>query len=148
MDFISILREELPRFKKILDLGSKKGEHLQQLHEYYEVIASENQKNKTRYLKDNFIDIRVIVLDNIILDTHKRFDCIFSKNSLEMLTLDNLDISLDNQKKILNKNGLIFHIFDINKINKNKIINLISEKFEILNTDTINNDFFVCAKLN
>ena len=79
-DFIEVLRGELPRFKKVLELGSKDGKDLLLLHEYYEVVASEDTKLKTRALKDEFIDIRVILLEPISMDTHKKFDCIFSRN--------------------------------------------------------------------
>lgn len=146
-DIISILREYLPRFQKVLELGSKKGEDLNIFHEYYEIIASEDEKVKTRYLKDNFIDIRVIVLDIISMDTHKKVDCVYSRNSLDSLSLVQINESLENQKNVLNENGLIFHIFDENKVDKNEILTLVNANYEILKTDKADGNFYILAKL-
>lgn len=146
IDFIKILRAKLPRFSKVLELESKKGEDLKKLHEYFEVVASERSKTKTRYLKDEFIDIRVIMLDNLLLDTHKRFDCIFSRNSLESLSLLQFSKSLQNQKNILNKDGLILHIMNSSQIQKNEILTLVNEDFEILETNEIKDSFYFLAK--
>ena len=148
LDFIPILRQHLPRFKKVLELGSKNGDCLKLIHEYYDVTASETQKVKTRYLKDEFIDIRVILLDPITVDTHKRVECVFSKNCLDELSLVEINESLKNQLTVLTKDGLIFHIFDESKIDKNEILTLVNENYEILQTDVINKEFFVLAKKN
>lgn len=146
-DIISILKDELPRFKKVLELGSKKGEDLKTLDGYYEVIASESDKSKTRYLKDEFIDIRVILLDIITVDTHKKVDCIYSKNSFDSFDLLQINESLKNQKKILNENGLIFHIFDLEKNDKNEILTLINSDYEIIKSESSKKQFYVLAKL-
>lgn len=148
MDIISSLRKYLPRFKKVLELGSEKGDDLKLLHEFYEVVASEVNKEKVRYLKDEFIDIRVIVLDAVTLDTHKRFDAIFSRNILDNLSLLDINNSLKNQKNILNKNALIFHIVDSSKHDKNEILTLVNENFEVLEEGVFDNSFFFIAKLS
>lgn len=148
MDFITILRNELPRFKNVLELSSQKGENLQALHEYYEVVASEDEKIKTRYLKDEFIDIRVILLNPLTIDTHKKFDCIFSKNLFDTYSLVEINESLENQKKVLNPDGLIFHIFNIDKIDKNEILTLVNINYELLECDNIDtNNFYMLAKI-
>ena len=139
-DFIEVLRDELPRFKKVLELGSKDGKDLKLLHEYYEVVASEDTKLKTRALKDEFIDIRVILLEPISMDTHKKFDCIFSRNLYDDLDENKIEVSFENQKKVLNENGIIFHIFDENKRDLSKYI---SNDFELLKSE---NNYFI-AKL-
>lgn len=147
-DFISKLREHLPRFKSVLELGSKKGNDLKLLNEYYEVVASEDEKVKTRYLKDEFIDIRVILLDPITVDTHKRFDCIFSRNLFDKNSLYEISQTLENQKKILNKDGLIFHIFDLDKVDKNEVLTLINANYELIEYENIdNNSFYILGKL-
>ena len=139
-DFIEVLRGELPRFKKVLELGSKDGKDLKLLHEYYEVVASEDTKLKTRALKDEFIDIRVILLEPISMDTHKKFDCIFSRNLYDDLDETKIEVSFENQKKVLEKDGIIFHIFDENKRDLSKYI---SSDFELLKSE---NNYFI-AKL-
>lgn len=147
-DFISKLREYLPRFKKVLELGSKKGNDLKLLNEYYEVVASENDKVKTRYLKDEFIDIRVILLDALTVDTHKRFDCIYSRNMFDENSLYEISQSLENQKKILNSDGLIFHIFDMNKVDKNEVLTLINVNYELIECNDIDKDnFYILGKV-
>lgn len=146
-DIISILEGKLPKFKTVLEVGSKKGENLETLNGYYEVVASEDEKVKTRYLKDTFIDIRVILIDKIELDTHKKVDCVYSQNSLDDCTLDEIEVSLLNQKKILNEEGLIFHIFDESKISKEEIENLISSNYKIIESKTQNGSFYILARL-
>ena len=146
-DIIAVLKEHLPRFQKVLELGSKKGEDLKLLHEYYEVVASENEKVKTRFLKDEFIDIRVILLDIISMDTHKKADCIYSRNSLDEFSLYKISQSLENQKKVLNENGLIFHIFDSSKVDKNEVLTLVNSNYELIETKEEDNNFYVLAKL-
>ena len=147
MDIISTLRKYLPRFKKVLELGSKKGNDLKLLHEYYEVVASEDEKIKTRFLKDEFIDIRVILIDKITVDTHKKFDAIFSRNTLDNLSLLQINESLKNQKNILNKEGLIFHILDDSKVEKNEVMVLVHENYELLEEGTFDNNFYFLARI-
>ena len=143
MDFISILREHLPRFKKVLELGSNKGDDLKLLDEYYEVIASEDEKIKTRYLKDAFIDIRVILVDKIELDLQKKFDCIFSNEKLDKYSLKEIEQSFENQKRLLNKNGIIFHIFDSSKIENQKVIDLVKKDYVLLKNEIIEGKFYI-----
>lgn len=145
-DIISVLKDELPRFKKVLELGSKKGEDLKILDGYYEVIASESDKTKTRYLKDEFIDIRVILLDIITMDSHKKVDCVYSRNSFDSYDLSQINESLKNQKNVLNKDGLIFHIFNLEKFDKNEVLTLINSEYEIIKSDSNENEFYVLAK--
>lgn len=147
-DIISILREELPRFKKVLELGSQKGDDLKLLNEYFEVVASEDTKVKTRYLKDEFIDIRVILLDAISMDTHKKFDCIYSKNIFDNNSLYEISQSFENQKKVLNKEGLIFHIFDSSKVDKNEILTLLNSNYKLIKCENIDEGFYTLAKLS
>lgn len=145
-DFIEKLREELPRFQSVLELGSKKGENLELLNGYYEVVASEDEKVKTRYLKDEFIDIRVILIDKIKVDTHKRFDCIFSNKTFDDCTLEEIKESFINQKNILNNDGIIFHIFDNNKKNKKEVISCLGQDYRLLQSEEVENLFYVLAK--
>ena len=149
-DFINKLREYLPKFQNVLELGSKKGDDLKLLDEYYEVVASEDEKVKTRYLKDEFIDIRVILVDKIKLDTHKKFDCIFSNQIFDKSSIEDIKNSFFNQKNILNKNGLIFHIFnkeDISDANIDELKKILNENYEILESKIENDVFYILAKV-
>lgn len=148
MDIITAFRKYLPRFKKVLELGSKKGDDLKLLHSYYEVVASEDEKVKTRFLKDEFIDIRVILIDKVTVDTHKRFDAVFSRNVLDTINLIQINESLKKQKNILNKEGMIFHILDSSKVDKNEVMVLVNENYEVLEEGEFDNNFFFIAKLS
>ncbi|WP_072681233.1 hypothetical protein [Arcobacter sp. LA11] len=146
IDFISILKEHLPKFQKVLELGSNKGDDLKLLDEYYEVIASEDEKVKTRYLKDTFIDIRVILVDKIELDLQKKFDCIFSNEKLDKYSLAEIELSFENQKKLLNKDGIIFHIFDSSNIDREEVLKTIKENYILLKNKEIDNKFYILAR--
>lgn len=148
MDIITTFRKYLPRFKKVLELGSKKGDDLKLLHSYYEVVASEDEKVKTRFLKDEFIDIRVILIDKVTVDTHKRFDAVFSRNVLDTINLIQINESLKKQKNILNKEGMVFHILDSSKVDKNEVMVLVNENYEVLEEGEFDNNFFFIAKLS
>lgn len=147
MNIIEILQKYLQKYKKVLEIGSKKGEDLELLNAYYEIVASEDEKRKTRYLKDNYLDIRVILLDPILIDTHKRFDCIYSRNLLDEFSLEQIIKSFDNQKNILEKDGLIFHIFNEKKVPKDDIEKIVSTKFKIVEINSFDSNFYIIAKL-
>ncbi len=147
MDIIEILQQYLEKYKKVLELGSKKGDELELLDGYYEVVASENEKTKTRYLKDKYLDIRVILLDPILMDTHKRFNCIYSKNLLDDFSIEQILSSFENQKNVLEDEGLIFHIFDERKVSKDEIEKSISKSFKILETKSEDKSFYIIGKL-
>lgn len=146
IDFISILLVNLPKYKKILELGSKKGDNLKLLDEYYEVVASEDEKVKTRFLKDEFIDLRVIRVDKITVDTHKKFDCIFSNECFDNCSIEDIEKSFHNQTKVLNEDGIIFHIFDSSKFKHDEVIKLVKENYELIDHKNINDKFYIIAK--
>lgn len=147
MDIIEILQQHLEKYKKVLELGSKKGEELEILDGYYEVVASEDEKVKTRYLKDKYLDIRVILLDPILVDTHKKFNCIFSKNLLDNFSIEQISSSFENQKNALEEEGLIFHIFDEEKVCKDDIEKAVSKSFKILESKSESKNFYIIGKL-
>ncbi len=146
-NIIEILKRHLPRFCDVLELSSKKGEDLALLHEYYEVVASERDKIKTRFLKDKFIDIRVILLDFKILDTHKRFDCIYSRNIFNDFSYDELKYIFSKQKELLenSKYKLVFHIFSKQKEEDIRDI-LSSLNYEILESNSVDDTSYALAK--
>ena len=146
-DIIKILENHLIKFKKVLELGSKQGEDLEILDGYYEVVASEDEKTKTRYLKDEYIDIRVILIDKIELDTHKKFECVYSRNLLDELTLEQIETSLENQKNVLEGESLILHIFREEKVSKEDLENIVSKNYEILDSKLEDGNFYILARL-
>ena len=146
-DIIKILEGNLPKYKKVLELASKKGEDLEVLDGYYEVVASEDEKVKTRYLKDKYLDIRVILLEPISMDTHKKFECVYSNNLLSDLSIEQIEISLENQKNVLEGESLIFHIFDETKVSQEQIEKIVLENYKILESESKENQFYILATL-
>lgn len=145
-DIIKILEGNLPKYKNILELGSKKGEDLEVLDGYYEVVASENEKIKTRFLKDKYLDIRVILVDIVEMDTHKKFECVYSKNLLDELSLEQIEKSFENQKKVLENESLVLHIFRENKVSFKNIEEIVSKNYDILESKCESGSFFILAK--
>lgn len=146
-NIIKVLKNHLPKYKHILELGSKQGEDLEILNGYYEVIASEDEKVKTRYLKDKYLDIRVILIEVVSMDTHKRFECIYSRNLLDELSLEQISISLENQKNVLEGESLIFHIFREEKVSKEEIKKIVTQNYEIIDSSSKEGNFYILAKL-
>lgn len=146
-NIIKVLKTHLPKYKHILELGSKQGKDLELLNGYYEVVASEDEKLKTRYLKDKFLDIRVILLQIVSLDTHKKFECVYSRNVLDELSLDEIKLSLENQKKVLEGESLVFHIFREKKVSKEDIEKILTQNYKIIDSSSKDGSFYILAKL-
>ncbi len=96
---------------KVLELGSAAGHDLKILDEYVEVVGSDNAEPFIRHLKDTFYDLRILRLDAVTMDTHKKFDGIYSNKVLHHLEKADLKTSLENQAKVLNSKGVMVHGF-------------------------------------
>ncbi len=81
------------------------------------------------------------------MDTHKRFNCIYSKNLLDDFSIEQILSSFENQKNVLEDEGLIFHIFDERKVSKDEIEKSISKSFKILETKSEDKSFYIIGKL-
>ena len=148
IDIIKVLDGKLAKYKNILEISSQEGKDLEILDGFYEVVASEDEKIKTRFLKDKYIDIRVILLEAVAVDTHKKFECIFSRNVLDKLPLEDIKTSLENQKKVLEGGSLIFHIFDKDRVSPDEIENIVSENYKILESKIEDESFYILAKVS
>ncbi len=96
---------------KVLELGSGAGHDLKKLDENFEVVGSDNAEPFIRHLKDTFYDLRILRLNAISMDTHKKFDAIYSNKVLHHLQKDDLKQSLQNQSNVLTSKGLMLHGF-------------------------------------
>ena len=96
---------------KVLELGSGAGHDLKILDEYFEVVGSDNAEAFVKHLKDTFYALRILRLNAITMDTHKKFDAIYSNKVLHHLEKKDLKISFENQSKVLNKGGTMVHGF-------------------------------------
>jgi len=81
------------------------------------------------------------------MDTHKKFDCIFSRNVFDNNSLFEISQSLENQKKVLNENALVFHIFNSNKVDKNEILTLLNENYKLLACEEVGDEFYTLGKI-
>ena len=53
----------------------------------------------------------IIKLDAVIIETERKFDCVYSNKVLHHLTREELRRSLFNQRKVLNPKALLLHTF-------------------------------------
>ena len=104
---ISEVEKTLTPNSSLLELGMGIGIDLVSLSKKYRVVGSDY----SQLFVDDFklkTDLEVIVLDAIKMDIERKFDCIYSNKVLQHLSKEDFIISLNNQYKHLNENGIIF----------------------------------------
>jgi cyclopropane fatty-acyl-phospholipid synthase-like methyltransferase len=95
----------------VLEIGIGPGTDLHILNEVYTATGSDNsQAFLDRYAKLN-PNSDLLKINAIYMDTERRFNGIFSNKVLHHLTRKGLKKSIANQKKILEKDGIILHTF-------------------------------------
>ncbi len=97
----------LPKNSSLLELGMGPGLDLISLSNSYNVLGSDSSK----LFVEDFCkkrDIKAIVLDAVSVEVEGKFDCIFSNKVLQHLSVEDFVISLENQYKHLNRNGIVF----------------------------------------
>jgi len=110
-DLIRVLRKYLPEGSTLLELGMGPGKDLDILKESFVVTGSDNSSVFVDLYQKKNPAVDVMVLDAITIDTEKKFDCIYSNKVLVHLERNELIQSLQRQKEVLKKNGLLFHSF-------------------------------------
>ena len=110
-EFIPVLRKYLENGSKVLELGMGPGKDLELLSENFQVTGSDNsQVFINKYRKDH-PDADLVLLDAVMMDIDRKFDCIYSNKVLHHLTKEQLEKSIANQAKVLNRGGILFHTF-------------------------------------
>ena len=110
-ELIKILQEYLPENSTILELGIGPGKDLEILKKIYTVTGSDKSQVFLDKYKEKYQDSDLLLLDAVIIQTSRKFDCIYSNKVLHHLTKEDLKKSLQRQKDVLNSRGIAFHSF-------------------------------------
>lgn len=105
---IDCVKQYLPQGASILELGMGIGLDFQVLNQSYQVLGTDYSPLFIEDYKKNYPDANIRVMDARLIDIDQSFDCVFSNKVLQHLTKKELLLSLKQQKKILNGNGIIF----------------------------------------
>ncbi|MGB7339428.1 MAG: methyltransferase domain-containing protein [Phototrophicaceae bacterium] len=108
---INILEKYLVKGSSVLELGMGAGKDLQLLSKAFEVTGSDASRVFLEHFKASNPDADVLQLDAVTLDTDRQFDAIYSNKVLYHLTQEQLAISLKQQIKVLNPQGIALHSF-------------------------------------
>ena len=110
---IEHLRDYLPKGSTVLELGMGPGKDLDILKKYYQVTGSDFSKHFLEIYKENHkrTELDLLLLDARKLNIDRKFDCIYTNKVLYHLTEEELIKSLNQQKNLLNEEGLLLHSF-------------------------------------
>lgn len=145
--------EILPEKSSLLLLGIGSGKDFEFLSKYFAVTASDFSRLLLTMFQQKHAEADLLNLDPIELETDRRFDSIFSNKVLNQMEEEDLVLSLNNQVKILNENGIAIHSFwGGNKqedhhgltwiyYTEEKIKNLIPPQFEVIEINTYKQSF-------
>jgi len=148
-ELIKILRRYLPK-GNLLELGSGSGNDIFFLQDYYNLTASDFSPFFIEYIKLNYPNVKVELIDAKSCESNNKYDGIFSNKVLQHLTKDELIKSLSCQMEILNEGGIICHSFwagdgyeftgDIihQYYTKDELDDIISENYRVLYLDYYN----------
>ena len=110
-DLIKILTGHLPPSATVLELGMGPGKDFELLSEHYQVTGSDYSAAFIERYRQKDAAADLLQLDAVTLDTDRTFDCIYSNKVLHHLSRDELRQSFQNQARVLNDEGLLFHSF-------------------------------------
>ncbi len=145
-EFKTRIMNNITIHKSMLEIGMGPGNDFLWLKSIFEMTGSDYSEEFIKRAKIRFPDSEIILLDGITLNIDRNFDSIFSSKVFQHIDLIELKTALNNQHNILNKKGLIIHTFWIGDTesdfddmhfyyhDRKKLLDLISEKFNILDT--------------
>lgn len=110
-ELITLLKKYLEKNSTLLELGMGPGIDLDALKEDFTVTGTDITEYFITLYKEKYPAADIMQLDAITLEIDRKFDCIYSNKVLMHLSTEELKKSILNQKKILNRNGLICHTF-------------------------------------
>lgn len=110
-ELIKILQEHLSENSTVLELGIGPGKDLEILKKIYTVTGSDKSQVFLDKYKEKYQDSDLLLLDAVMIQTNRKFDCIYSNKVLHHLTKEDLKKSLQRQKDVLNSRGIAFHSF-------------------------------------
>ena len=110
-ELIEKLKKFLPINSAILEIGMGPGKDLKILNEFYQVTGSDLSPEFIDLVREELSDLGLLNLNAITLETNKIFDGIYSNKVLHHLRDAELRLSIKNQHRILNQNGVVCHSF-------------------------------------
>lgn len=110
-ELVKILAKYLSKNASLLELGMGPGKDLLLLAEDYRVTGSDSSQVFIDRFHEQNPKIEALVLDAVTLDTHHRFDCIYSNKVLHHLSKEGLAKSLHRQYDLLTEGGIAMHSF-------------------------------------
>lgn len=140
------LRKLLPEKSTLLELGSGAGLDIESLKNNYSVTGSDLSEEFLNICRDKYPEVPFLKINALTLEVSDKYNCIFSNKVLHHLTEEEFKQSLNKQANILSTNGLIAHSFWLGKedkemfgllftyYNKDHLLGIISELFEVLST--------------
>jgi len=108
---IEKLEKVLPANSVLLELGSGPGTDWKILNEFYNITGSDNSGEFLNYLMAENPNGQFIDLDAITLNTHMKFDGIYSNKVMHHLKDNEISDSIKRQHEVLNPGGIICHSF-------------------------------------
>ncbi len=105
---VNKVKKYLPKGSTLLELGMGEGRDLELLSKEYKVVGSDNSEVFINKYKKKNKGIEVLAIDATMMNTERKFDCIYSNKVLHHLTKKDFIKSLKLQKNNLNNKGIIF----------------------------------------
>lgn len=105
---VNKLKDYLPKGSSLLELGMGPGKDLELIAKDYKVVGSDNSQVFIDKFNEKNNGIEAIYVDAIEMNIDRKFDCIYSNKVLHHLTKKDFIKSIENQKKNLNPEGIIF----------------------------------------
>lgn len=144
----NVVDENLPQNSTLLILGIGNGKDIKYFSDKYTVTGSDFSKLLLSAFNKANPQLDLITLDPVELNTKRTFDCIFSNKVMNQMDEDDFVISLNNQVRLLNENGMAIHSLWSGNGNENhhgltwvyyteeKLKSLIPKSFEIIKIST------------
>ncbi len=162
-DLVEVLKKFVEKDSTVLELGMGPGKDLDLLSKSYITTGSDSSKVFLELYRSINPDADLLLLDAVMMDTDRKFDCIYSNKVLHHLTTNDLRISFQNQYKRLNESGILFHAFWYGDkeeqhhglrfvyYTEETVVDLLDDKFELLELnqykeDEENDSFYIILK--
>ena len=110
-ELIDTLTSHLPPGATVLELGMGPGKDFELLSEHSQVTGSDYSATFIERYRQKDAAANLLQLDAVTLDIDRTFNCIYSNKVLHHLSRDELRQSFQNQARVLNDEGLLFHSF-------------------------------------
>ncbi len=147
-NLIEILKKYVPDGASVIEIGMGPGVDLRILNECFKVTGSDSSKYFINRFNQKHPDIETIYLDARNIEINRKFDCIYSNKVLIHLNDSEIEQSLEQQKRILNEEGILLHSFWkgdepenmegmlFNNLSEQRLRAIIKDRFQIIEMAT------------